>query len=67
MYDEDVKLRPILGVRTAVDAMDTFDPGEYSDGQLAAEVLCIRREMDRLDAVFARLTVAAHRPGVGTG
>ena len=45
--------------------MMALEPGELSDGELASSILQFRREMDRLDAVFADLVVAGHRRGVG--
>ena len=45
--------------------MMTLDAGELSDGELASTVLGFRRELDRLDSVFADLVVAGHRRGVG--
>ena len=57
--------RPVDGLRTGVDAMMSLDPGELSDSELAATVVRFRRELDRQEAVFADLVLAAHRPGVG--
>jgi hypothetical protein len=51
-------------LRAAVDAAVTVDPAQLSDLALADELVGLRREMDRLDAVFARLAAAAHRRGV---
>ena len=53
------------GLRTAVDSMMLLGPTELSDGELASTILRFRRELDRLDSVFADLTVAGHRRGVG--
>ena len=63
MNGRQVEVRPVLGLRSAVDAIATLAPGEYSDPGLAAEVLCLRREMDRLEATFSRFALAAHRRG----
>ena len=56
---------PIVGLRAGVGSMLTLDPGELSDGELASTILQFRRELDRLDSVFADLVVAGHRRGVG--
>ena len=53
------------GLRAGVDALMTVDPAELSDGELASTIVQFRRELDRLDAVFADLAVAGHRRGVG--
>ena len=45
--------------------MMSLDPGELSDGELAATILQFKVELDRQDAVFADLVVAGHRRGVG--
>ena len=66
MGDQMVMERPIAILHAGVDAMGSVDPGEYSDTQLAGEVLRLRAEMDRLDAVFAGLVAVAHTRGVGT-
>ena len=67
MGDQMVMERPIVVLRAGVDAIGTLDPADLSDVQLAGEVLRLRREMDRLDAVFAGLVAAAHARGVGAG
>ena len=56
---------PFTGLRTAVESTMTLDPAELSDGELAATILGFRRELDRLDSVFADLVLAGHRRGVG--
>ncbi|MEP6624645.1 MAG: DUF222 domain-containing protein [Acidimicrobiia bacterium] len=57
---------PIRAFRDAVDAALELDPSGLSDGGLAAAVLGVRREQDRLEALSAELVLAAHRRGVGT-
>jgi hypothetical protein len=52
-------------LRAAVDAAVAADPADLSDGVLADELILLRREMDRLDALFARLAAAAHGCRVG--
>jgi len=42
-----------------------FDPSTLSDAALATRLLSLRAEIDRLEAEFAQLAVAAHRRGVG--
>jgi hypothetical protein len=60
-----VRVDPVVQLRAAVDALVTEDPSTMSDAALAARVLACHREMDRLDAVFARTVRAAHTQGVG--
>jgi hypothetical protein len=60
-----VSRSPIAGLRDAVDGLETLDPVELSDTALAHELLALRRQMDRQDAVFARLVRAAHVRGLG--
>ena len=52
-------------LRAGTDAVISLDPAELSDGELASTILRFRRELDRLDAVFADLALAGHRRGVG--
>ncbi len=52
-------------LRDAVDALVSVDPVGMSDAGLASELLALRREMDRQEAVFARMARAAHTRGVG--
>ena len=65
MTNESVTKTPIVGLRAGVGAMMGLEPGELSDGELAATIVAFRREMDRLDSVFADLALAGHRRGVG--
>ena len=67
MGDQMVMECPIAILHAGVDAMGSVDPGDLSDSQLAGEVLRLRAEMDRLDAVFAGLVAVAHSRGVGSG
>ncbi len=48
---------PIVGLRAGVGSMMNLDAGELSDGELASTIVQFRRELDRLDAVFADLAV----------
>lgn len=41
------------------------DPSAWSDAGLAAELVRVRAQIDRLEAEFARLTWAAHQRGIG--
>jgi hypothetical protein len=50
----------------AVDRLAGIDPAELSDAALASELLEMRAQMDRLEAVFANRADAAHRLGVPT-
>ena len=56
---------PVVQLRGAVDDLAATAPEELSDAALAAELLALRAQMDRQDAVFARLARAAHQRGVG--
>jgi hypothetical protein len=58
-------VEPPAQIRAGVDALVAVDPADLSDAALASELLALRREMDRQDAVFARLARAAHTRGVG--
>jgi hypothetical protein len=60
-----VDASPVALVRTGVDALVAVDPSDLSDAALAAELLALRREMDRQEALFARMVRAAHTVGVG--
>ncbi len=53
-------------LRAAVDRLAMVDPATLSDHALADQLLGLRREMDRQDAVFARLARAAHVRGLGS-
>jgi hypothetical protein len=55
----------VAQIRAAVDALAAVDPFGLSDEALAGQLLSMRREMDRLDALFALRVRAAHTCGVG--
>ena len=65
MANSPAAVSPLDGLRAGVGSMMSLDPGELSDGELASTILGFRRELDRLDSVFADLVVAGHRRGVG--
>ena len=44
---------------------DDIDPESMSDGEIAAELVELRREIDRREARFARLAWAGHQRGIG--
>jgi hypothetical protein len=48
-----------------VDEWAGTEPASLSDAALASGLLALRAQMDRLEAVFARLADAAHQRGVG--
>lgn len=48
-----------------VDRLVGTDAAELSDAALASEVLALRAQMDRLEALFAYRVDAAHRRGIG--
>ena len=52
-------------LRHGVDEVVGVDPAQLADVVLADELLALRREMDRLDAAFARMAHVAHVRGVG--
>lgn len=52
-------------VRSGVDRLAMLDPAMLSDVALADHLLAMRREMDRQEAVFARLARAGHTRGIG--
>jgi hypothetical protein len=62
-----VSRSPIDRLREAVDELAMLDPSELSDAALAHELVALRRQMDRQDAVFARLARVAHVRGLGAG
>jgi Domain of unknown function (DUF222) len=55
----------IAGLREVVDELAGSDPFELSDAALAVELLAMRSEIDRLEALFAQRAALAHRRGVG--
>ena len=59
------QVSPVAQIRAGVDALAAVDPSGWSDAEVASEVLALRREMDRQEALFARLVRAAHTQGVG--
>ena len=65
MTNRQAPASPLEDLRTAVDSTMALDPSDLGDGELASTILRFRRELDRLDAVFADLAVAGHRRGVG--
>ena len=57
---------PIRTLRSAVNVITAVVPGELSDAELPRFVLRLRREMDRLEAVFADAVTTGHRRGIGS-
>jgi hypothetical protein len=45
--------------------VDDFDPTAMADHEIADELVALRREIDRMEARFARLAWAGHRRGIG--
>src|SRR3954470_14348121 len=45
--------------------VEDLDPDVLSDTQIADELVGLRREIDRLEARFARLASTGHRRGIG--
>lgn len=56
---------PIRGLHAAADAVLEQDPAEQTVEELGADLVRLRRQIDRLEAGFAQRTLAAHRRGVG--
>ena len=54
--------RPVARLHDAVDVLVELDPVDLTDAGLADELIALRREMDRQEAVFARLAHAAACP-----
>ncbi len=57
--------RPVERLRGVVDDLAQLDPVELSDGALAGELVALRREMDRQEAVFAAPGPRRACPGCG--
>src|SRR4051812_34815067 len=45
--------------------VDDADPDAMADHEIADELVALRREIDRMEARFARLAWAGHRRGIG--
>ena len=56
---------PVRALRAAVDRIARIDVPAEPDTAVAAELVGLRREMDRLDAKYAELVSSANRRGVG--
>lgn len=56
---------PLVGLRADVDRIVALEPSAMADAELATEVVRLRRQMDRLDAVWAEWSLAAERRQVG--
>src|SRR6185295_7631314 len=54
----------IAELSEVVDELAGVDPASQSDAALASDLLALRAQMDRLEAVFARRADAAHQRGV---
>jgi len=52
-------------LRGIIDLVVAIDPAELSDVALAGGLVTLRREIDRLEAAFARSAHAGHARGVG--
>jgi hypothetical protein len=55
----------VVALLDGASRADDLDPDGMSDAALADELIAVRREIDRLEARFARLAWAAHRRGIG--
>ncbi len=56
---------PIRALRAAVDRVVRIDVPAEPDTAVAAELVGLRREMDRLESKYAALVVTANRRGIG--
>lgn len=56
---------PVGNLRRAVDGVLDQSPDGLTDAELGADLVRMRRQIDRLEAAFAARTLAAHRRGVG--
>jgi hypothetical protein len=56
----------ISALRETVDALAQLDPADLSDHALADELVALRGQLDRQEAVFARLAWAGHQRGIGS-
>ncbi|MGZ6953805.1 MAG: hypothetical protein ACXVJX_17050, partial [Acidimicrobiia bacterium] len=63
--DRDGFVDPVAVLRAAVDQVLAPDPAGQTDSELGADLVRLRRQMDRLEAAFAQRALAAHRRGVG--
>ena len=55
---------PFVMLRTAIEMFQAAPSDSLPDVQLGADVIRLRRQMGRLDAVFAEYTLGSHRRGV---
>jgi hypothetical protein len=46
--------------------VDDVDPTVMNDHEIADELVALRREIDRMEARFARLAWAGHQRGIGS-
>ncbi|MGZ6888248.1 MAG: DUF222 domain-containing protein [Acidimicrobiia bacterium] len=63
--DRDGFVDPVGDLRCAVDAVLDQDPASLSSSEKGVELIRLRRQIDRLEAVFAARVQDAHRNGVG--
>ena len=63
--DTEIAADPVRVLRAAVRLVASVDLTELADAAIAADLVSLRRSMDRLDGVFAEWSVAAQGRGVG--
>ena len=63
-HDRVDDLDPFVLLDLALAGLGTLNVSESMDVELAADVVRLRRRMDRADAIFAKWTLAAHQRGV---
>lgn len=63
--ESDVDADPVRALRRAVNRVATSDPSAMTDAELARDLVALRTEADRIEAVLAELTMAANRRGIG--
>ncbi len=55
---------PFVMLRTAIEMFQATPSASLPDPQLGADVIRLRRQMGRLDAVFAEYALGSHRRGI---
>ncbi len=56
---------PLAELRRLADRLSGLDPAELSDDELSVDLIGLRRQLDRFDAVYTRLARAAECRGIG--
>ncbi len=64
MYSE-YRDETIVEMRQFADRLSGLDPAELNDSELAMDLITLRRQLDRMEAVYTRLARAAECRGIG--